>query len=144
MEGLMETLLTAKYVKEAPARKPNHKEVTTMVPTLVSDSSYGNMGFRMYWQTIKVPFTMASEPHKHDFPQYLIFSSFDADDLIDLGGVIEITLSEDGEKMEKHSITKATTIYIPPGLYHNPLVFKTVTKPILMMDLYFADKYERK
>ncbi|MGD0794664.1 MAG: hypothetical protein ABR958_03600 [Dehalococcoidales bacterium] len=140
----MAALKTAKYVREAPARKPNHKEVTTMVPTITSDESFGNLGFHMYWQTIKVPFTMASEPHRHDFPQYLTFSSFDVDDLVNLGGVIEITLSEDGKMMEKHTITKATTIYVPAGLYHNPLVFKKVTKPILMMDLYFSSKYERK
>ncbi len=140
----MTNFTTSKYVREAPARKPNHKEVTTMVPTLTSDETFGAMGFRTYWQTIKVPFTMASEPHKHDFPQYLMFSSLDADDLINLGGIVEITLSEDGKHMETHTITKATTIYIPAGLYHNPLVFKKVTKPILFMDLYFADKYERK
>lgn len=140
----MAMLTTDKYVREAPTRKPNHKEVTTMVPTITSDENFGNMGWRMYWQTVKVPFTMASEAHKHDFPQYLTFSSLDADDLINLGGVIEITLSEDGKIMEKHNITRATTIYIPAGLYHGPLIFKEVTKPILMIDMYFADKYERK
>ena len=140
----MATLKTSKYVREAPARKPNHKEVTTMVPTITSDENYGNKGFHMYWQTVKVPFTMALEPHKHDFPQYLMFSSLDADDLVDLGGIIEMTLSEDGKTREKHIITKATTIYIPAGLYHCPLVFKKVTKPILTMDLYFSSKYERK
>jgi hypothetical protein len=140
----MAALRTAKYVQELPTRKPNHKEVTTMVPTLTSDENFGNLGFHTYWQTIKVPFTMAAEPHRHDFPQYLTFSSFDVDDLVDLGGIIELTLSEDGKTMEKHIITKATTIYVPAGLYHNPLVFKKVTKPILMMDLYFSQKYERK
>ena len=140
----MEKLVTAKYVREAPARKPNHAEVTTMVPTITSDKDYGNMGFHMYWQAVKVPFMMASEPHKHGFPQYLMFSSLDADDLIDLGGVIEMTLSEDGKTMEKHIITKATTIYIPAGLFRDPLVFKTIAKPILFMDLYFSDRYERK
>ena len=140
----MDALKTAKYVREDVARKAHHKEVTTMVPTVTSDEAFGNLGFHMYWQTIKVPFVMASEPHRHDFPQYLMFSSCDADDLVDLGGVIEITLSEDGKTMEKHTITKATTIYVPAGLYHNPLVFKEVTKPILMMDLYFSQKYERK
>lgn len=140
----MTELVTAKYVREAPARKPNHKEVTTMVPTITSDENYGNFGFHMYWQTVKVPLAMATEPHKHDFPQYLMFSSFDADDLVDLEGTIEFTLSEDGVNMEKHVITKATTIYIPAGLYHCPLIFKEVTKPILVMDLYFSDKYERK
>jgi hypothetical protein len=140
----MATLKTAKYVREAPTRKPNHNQVTTMVPTITSDENYGNMGFHMYWQTIKVPFIMASEPHKHDFPQYLMFSSLDADDLVDLGGIIEMSLSEDGKNLEKHVITKATTIYIPAGLYHCPLVFKKVTKPILIIDLYFSSKYERK
>jgi hypothetical protein len=139
----MAEIKTAKYVREAPARKPNHKNVTTMVPTITSDENYGNFGFHMYWQTIKVPFVMASEPHKHNFPQYLMFSSLDADDLVDLNGIIEMTLSEDGKTMEKHIITKATTIYIPAGLYHCPLVFKKVTKPILTIDLYFSNKYER-
>jgi len=140
----MAEMKTAKYVREAPTRKPNHKDVTTMVPTITSDENYGNFGFHMYWQTIKVPFVMAPEPHKHDFPQYLMFSSLDADDLVDLSGIIEMTLSEDGKTMEKHIITKATTIYIPAGLYHCPLVFKKVTKPILVIDLYFSSKYERK
>lgn len=140
----MAALKTAKYVREAPTRKPNHKEVTTMVPTITSDATFGNLGFHMYWQTVKVPFTMAPEPHRHDFPQYLIFSGMEADDLVDLGGIIEFTLSEDGKTMEKHVITKTTTVYIPAGLYHGPLVFKKVTKPILTMDLYFSQKYERK
>jgi hypothetical protein len=141
---MMAELKTAKYVREAPTRKPNHKEVTTMVPTITSDADFGNMGFHMYWQTIKVPFTMAAEPHRHDFPQYLTFTGTDPDDLVNLGGTVEIMLSEDGQTMDKYIITKTTTIYIPPGLYHNPLVFKEVTRPILMMDLYFSDKYERK
>ncbi len=140
----MAALKTAKYVREAPTRKPNHKEVTTMVPTLTSDENFGNLGFHMYWQTVTVPFTMAPEPHKHDFPQYLIFLGSDANDIVDLGGIIELTLSEDGKTMEKHVITKATTVYIPAGLYHCPLVFKKVTKPILTSDLYFSNKYERK
>jgi hypothetical protein len=140
----MAPLKTSKYVRELPTRQPNHKEVTTMVPTLTSDENFGNLGFHMYWQTIKVPFTMAAEPHRHDFPQYLTFSSFDVDDLVNLGGIIELTLSEDGQTIEKHVITRATTVYVPAGLYHNPLVFKKVTKPILMIDLYFSQKYERK
>lgn len=140
----MATLKTAKYVREAPTRKANHEQITTMVPTLTSDEEFGNHGFHMYWQPVTEAFTMAPEPHRHDFPQYLIFSGSDPKDFIDLGGEIEFTLSEDGQTMEKHVITKATTVYIPAGLYHCPLVFKKVTKPILTMDLYFSEKYERK
>ena len=140
----MATLTTAKYVREAPARKSNHAQITTMVPTLTSDEEFGNMGFHMYWEPVTEAFTMVTEPHKHDFPQYLTFSGSDPKDYTDLCGEIELTLSEDGQTMEKHVFTKTTTIYIPAGLYHCPLVFKKVTKPILCMDLYFSNKYERK
>jgi hypothetical protein len=140
----MEIQKTAKYVREAPTRKPHHDEITTMVPTLTSDADFGNLGFNMYWQTVTVPFTMATESHKHDFPQYLIFLGTNPNDLLDFGGEIEFTLSEDGKNMEKHIITKATEVYIPPGLYHCPLVFKKVIKPILIVDIFFSQKYERK
>jgi hypothetical protein len=140
----MAELVTSKYVREAPVRKSFTKDVKTMVPSIISDKAYGDLGFHMYWLVVQVPVTMVVESHKHDFPQYLIFSSLDADDLVDLkGGVVEMTLSEDGVNMEKHVITKATSIYIAPGLYHCPLVFKKVTKPILLMDMYYTDDYKR-
>jgi hypothetical protein len=136
-------LITSKYVRTLESRASRHKEVTTPVPFVDSDKTFGNMGFHTYWQTIDKPFVMAAESHRHDFPQFLYFLGGDGSNLLDLGGVIEFTLSEDGKKMEKHIITKATMIYIRPGLYHNPMVFKKVTKPILTGDLFFAAEYTR-
>ncbi len=140
----MAELKTAKYVREAPTRESHHKEVTSPIPTLNSDESFGNMGFQSYWQAITRPFLMVKDNHKHDFPQYLMFFGGDITNMVDLGGEIELTLSEDGKNLEKHVITKATTVYIPAGLYHCPLNFKKVTKPILFIDMFFAAKYERK
>ena len=140
----MAELKTAKYVREAPVRPSNHKEVTSPIPVLNSDDSFGNMGFQSYWEAITQPFLMVNESHNHDFPQYLMFFGGEITDLTDLGGEIELTLSEDGENMEKHVFTKATMVYIPAGLYHCPLNFKKVTKPILFIDLFFASKYARK
>jgi hypothetical protein len=141
----MAALKTAKYVREAPAVKSlRPKEVPSAIPTITSDENYGNLGFHMYTQMVKAACTIAAEPHKHDFTQYLFFFGGDADDLINLGGVIEMSLGEDVKTMEKHVITKATTLYIPAGLYHCPLVFKKVTRPIALTDLFFSQKYERK
>ena len=139
----MAELKTAKYIRTLDTRASRHKEVTTPIPFIDSDKDFGNMGFHMYWQTIDKPFVMAPESHRHDFPQFLYFLGGDVTNLTDLGGVIEFTLSEDGKTMEKHIITKATMIYIRPGLFHNPMVFKKVTKPILTGDLYFATDYTR-
>lgn len=139
----MAELKTAKYVREAITRPSNHKEVTSPIPTLVSDENFGNLGFHSYWEAVTVPFMMIKDSHRHEFPQYLTFLGGDITNLTDLGGEIEITLSEDGINLEKHIITKATTVYIAPGLYHGPVEFTKVTKPILFIDLVYALKYGR-
>jgi hypothetical protein len=141
----MVVLKTAKYVRESPFEKSiRPEEAPSDLPTVTSDETFGDMGFHTYTQMLVKPFTMVEEPHKHDFSQFLIFFGGDSSDLVNLGGVIEMSLGEDVEHMEKHVITKATAIYIPAGLYHCPLVFKEVTRPIALTDIYFADKYERK
>ena len=64
--------------------------------------------------------------------------------MLDLGGEVELTLSEDGQNMEKHVITTASTVYIPSGLYHSPLRFTRVDRPMIFIDLFFARAYEEK
>jgi hypothetical protein len=141
----MPVLKTAKYVRESPVDKTlSPVQVPSDIPTITSDESFGNRGFQMYTEMIVKAFIMVDKPHKHDFSQFLIFSGGDASDLVNLAGVIEMSLGEDIGSMEKHVITKATAIYIPAGLYHCPLVFKEVTRPIALTDIYFSQKYERK
>ena len=139
----MAELKTAKYIREAPTRPSNHPEVTSPIPTLTSDENYGDLGFHIYWEAITVPFTMHADPHKHDFPQYLSFLGGDITNMVDLGGEIEMVLGEDLDHLEKHTITRASTIYVPPGLYHCPLTFKKVTRPILFMDVICAGMYQK-
>ena len=50
-------------------------------------------------------------------------------------------LSEDGIHRETHTITKATSIFVPKGLYHCPLVYKRVDKPFYFIEIFFADQY---
>jgi hypothetical protein len=140
----MAELKTAKYVKELPLRTSHHPEIPGPIPTLTSDESFGNMGYTTYWEGITKPFVHASTPHKHDFPQYLFFLGGDLLHLTELNAEIEINLSLDGVNLDKYILTKATSIYIPAGLYHNPLIYHKVDKPFIFIDLYFSDKYERK
>ncbi|HSW57627.1 MAG TPA: hypothetical protein VLH15_04445 [Dehalococcoidales bacterium] len=140
----MPELKTAKYVKEAKLRKSNHKEIAGPIPMLTSDIDFGDLGFSTYWEGISQPFVHAPAPHNHDFPQYLIFLGGDVNNLMELGAEIELNLSEDGKNLEKHIITRATTIYIPPGLYHGPLIYRRVDRPFMFIDMYFSAKYSRK
>jgi hypothetical protein len=87
---------------------------------------------------------MNPDNHNHPFPQYLCFLGGNPNNLLDLGGEVELTLSEDGVHMEKHIITTSSTVYIPSGLYHCPLTFTRVDKPMIFIDLFFARAYKKR
>jgi hypothetical protein len=89
------------------------------------------------------PFLMVSQAHKHEFPQYLHFFSADPDDQRMFDAEIEITLGEDEVNGEKHIITRPTALYIPAGIYHGPLNFKVINKPVAFVDIAVAGEYKR-
>ncbi len=134
---------TGKYVKEVNTRIGRHNEVTGPLISMTSDKDYGDKNFSMIWEPITQPFLMVEELHKHDFDQFLCFIGTDTSNLKDLGGEVELTLSEDGKAMEKHVITSSTTVFIPEGLYHAPLDFKKVDKPFLFINIYFTQDYKK-
>lgn len=88
-------------------------------------------------------FTMVSQPHQHEFPQYLHFFSANPNDQRDFDAVIEMTLGEDETSGETHVITRPTALFIPAGVYHGPLVFKVINKPVLFVDIAVSGDYKR-
>jgi hypothetical protein len=123
-----------------------HSEVSSPRLGLKSDEGFGDLKFSMSWWAITEPFEMVNENHKHDFDQFLIFVGGDLRNMTDLGGEVELTLSEDGVNLQKFVITEATTVFVPAGLYHCPLNFKKINdpkKPILFHDLFFSPEYKR-
>lgn len=72
------------------------------------------------------------EPHAHDFTEMLFFIGGDPTDIRELGAEVEITLGEEGEK---HVITTAGVVSIPPGLTHCPIDVRNVTKPIMFLEV---------
>lgn len=88
-------------------------------------------------------FMMVTQPHTHEFPQYLHFFSANSNDQRDFDAEIEITLGEDETHLEKHVITRPTALYIPAGVFHGPLNFKVINKPVLFLDIAVAGKYKR-
>lgn len=86
------------------------------------------------------PHLMISQPHKHEFPQYLHFFSANPNDPRDFDAEIEMTL---GEEREKYIIKSPTALYVPAGLLHGPLNFKIINKPVLFIDVAMTGKYSR-
>jgi hypothetical protein len=86
------------------------------------------------------PHLMITQPHKHEFPQYIHFFSANPNDPRDFDAEIEITL---GEEQEKHIIKSPAAAYFPAGLLHGPIEFKKVGKPLLFVDIAVTGKYSR-
>ncbi|HAA34334.1 MAG TPA: hypothetical protein DCD97_03370 [Firmicutes bacterium] len=89
---------------------------------------------------ISEPFIMTSEPHAHNYDQFLCFFGGNPLNFFEFDAEIELSL---GEESEKHLIDTTSIVYIPKGLMHTPLEFKKVNKPVLFMHICFAPQYER-
>lgn len=122
----------------------NKLQEKTMAPDIVpgpqayfrGDSDLPGAGMNMGWQIIVKPFKMELESHHHDVDEYLIFMGSTFPDLVgSFDAEIELFL---GKEYEKHMITKATILYVPRGLEHNPLDFKRVGKPVFFSALHLA------
>ncbi|MBN1188483.1 MAG: hypothetical protein JXA46_01910 [Dehalococcoidales bacterium] len=140
----MSELQTDKYIRTNTTRPSRHTQVIAPIPFLKSDEAYGDLGFHMSWKCITVPYVDEVESHWHDFDQFLVFLGGDPHNMLDLGGEVELTLSEDGKNLEKHTFSTFTTVYIRAGLFHCPLVFTKVERPFVFYNYALTRHYEKK
>jgi hypothetical protein len=132
--------LTDKYLRTFNATPRNHKELGQTIG-IETQAGSKTPDFKAHWTPILKPYTMQAESHVHDFDQYLCFFGTDPEDILNLNAVVELTLSVDNINMEKHIITKATTVFIPAGLYHCPLAYTKVDIPMMFLNMFFAKEY---
>jgi hypothetical protein len=68
-------------------------------------------------------------PHVHDdWDEIIGIYGTNPADPTDLGGEIQLTLGD-----EVHSFTKSSAVFVPRGLLHGPLVFKKITRPVILV-----------
>ncbi len=97
-------------------------------------------GGHMSMDTVYVthPHVMISQPHVHEFPQFLNFYSANPKDAHDFDAEVEITIEG-----EKHVIKEPSSVYVPAGTHHGPVVFARINKPLLFIDLAVGEEYSR-
>jgi hypothetical protein len=79
------------------------------------------------------------KPHKHDFPHVMGFFGSNPLDIHDFDAEIEFYI--DGEKQV---IEAPSTVTVPAGLLHCPLIFKRIGKPVTWVEVMLTSHYERK
>ena len=70
------------------------------------------------------------EEHSHDYDEIVLHFGGDPDDQEDLGAEIEFVV--DGEP---HLLTKSCSVFIPKGVKHGPLTWKSFRKPHVEMTI---------
>jgi hypothetical protein len=84
-----------------------------------------NVGFQIFVK----PFFLDRVPHRHSADEYLIFLGGTFPNVFDFDAHIEFTLGK-GEDAETYIIEQPTIIRVPAGVYHCPLNFMRVDKPV--------------
>ena len=87
--------------------------------------------FCLGWSLVTEPFVMVTDPHTHDFNQYLFFTGGDPTDVYgSFDGELEF-----GLEGVIQTLTYPACIYVPKGTLHGPYIFKKVNKPMMFMDI---------
>ena len=133
----------AQYIKIEPVGdfKKHYPGLTS--PSFHIRGQEWNSGYTMDWFCITEPFLMISEPHTHDFDQYLAFQGSNPLNVNDFDAEVWLYMGE-GDEREKLIIDQTCVIFVPQGLVHTPLEFKRIGKPIVFMDITLTEQYIRK
>ena len=96
-----------------------------------------NVGFQVFVK----PFFLDRIPHRHNADEYLVFLGGTFPNLFDFDADIEFSIGKPEDGVEIFHIDKPMIIRIPTGLYHCPLKFKRVDKPIFFQAMLMQDMF---
>ena len=92
----------------------------------MEEASY-NVG----WQIFTAANDM-EEPHFHQgVDEYIFFMGADPKNIFDFDCEIEFFVGDDPDHMESRIINKPTVVRMPPTVWHCPIKFRKVNKPLL-------------
>jgi hypothetical protein len=87
---------------------------------------------------IKKPYMFHPTTHKHNFTEFFFFMGSNPLDMREFEAELEISM---GPEREKHIINSPTIVVVPPGVYHCPMNFVRVDKPIYSIETFMTPRY---
>ncbi len=101
--------------------------------TYMEDATY-HVGYQI--------FTAANDmedSHIHQgAEEYIYFMGADPMNMFDFDCEIEMRLGDDPDHMESKIITKPTVVRIPPNVWHCPILFRKMNKPVLFQAAFLS------
>jgi hypothetical protein len=130
----------AKSKYEKYVLRDSYKRVFKLESVSAHDQEL-NCPMIMSFQPVDEAFLMPPKTHKHDFTQVIAFVGSNPLNVREFDAEVELTMGQEGEIV---TITSPSIVTIPPGVYHCPLNFKRIGKPIYFMEIMLTDKgYQR-
>ena len=88
---------------------------------------------------------MMEVPHTHHCAdEYIVLATADFNNFYDgFDAEIDIWLGDDPERLELFTITEPVIIRIPPKLYHCPINFRRIGKPVLFSAIYLDGDWSK-
>ncbi|MGI6318273.1 MAG: hypothetical protein ACOX1J_06015 [Dethiobacteria bacterium] len=145
MDNTKDNTKYGKYILREPIGSSKHPEeiVAPVIRIGMQDQGpveqWGGVPFSMTIEAIDRPVALGGRGHTHDDIEILMFMGSNPMNYYDFGAEAYIIL---GEEREKHIINSTSVIYIPKGLWHCPLVFTRVDKPVVFAYFYLAPTYK--
>lgn len=92
-----------------------------------------NMGFTVIGRE-----TVCAFPHfHHSAEEYYMFSGADVTRFFDFDAEIELFIGDDPDGLEKYVITQPALVRIPANMWHGPINYRRVGKPVAFSSVYF-------
>jgi hypothetical protein len=87
---------------------------------------------------VRKPYMFHEPMHKHMFTEFFYFFGSNPMDMHEFGGNVEFTF---GPEREKHTISSPTIVVSAPGVYHCPLNYAKIEKPIYCLEMFMTNGY---
>jgi hypothetical protein len=88
------------------------------------------------FQAIAGPTVMEVSHCHHGVEEYLVIVGANVPDIWDFDAEYDIMLGDDPDHMEKFTVNQPVIIRIPPNVWHCPIYFRKVNKPMLWQAVY--------
>ena len=83
-------------------------------------------------------------PHTHHCAdEYLVFTGADMNNFFDFDAEVDVWIGEDPENLEMYTLTQPTIIRVPPKMYHCPVNFRRIDKPITFSAVYLDGDWSK-
>lgn len=70
--------------------------------------------------------------------EYIFFLGANPMDIFDFDAEVEMTFGEDPDHMESRIITRPTVVRVPPNVWHCPIRFRNMRKPLLFQAAFLS------